>query len=99
VDGQHDADVVRRSVQAGHEPGDRSAHLALVVEDFERKDEAVLTLAEREPLRTNLAERSPRTRRERLAVELRERLRRAEAAACPADEQDPGQVSRRQGSV
>jgi len=57
------------------------------------------TLLHGEPLVADLAEGVPRALGERLAVQPRERLRRAEAGACTADEQHTRQVRTRHGSV
>ena len=90
---------MRRCAQAGDEPGDRRAHVGAVVQQLERKLEPVGELADGDPLGARLAEHAPRTLRERLAVDARERLRRAEARARAADEQDARQLVMRHGSV
>ena len=52
-----------------------------------------------DPLVARLAEQAPGAVAERLAVEHRELLRRAEPRARPAHEQDPRQAVIRHGSV
>src|SRR5205814_10137432 len=76
----------------GDESCERRAYAAAVVEDGEAEVELVVELADGEALAAGLAEQPPRARGERLALELRERLHAAEAAARAADEQDPGQL-------
>ena len=66
--------------------------------DVERQLE-LAALADGDPLVAGFAERAPRALRERLALEPCERLRRAEALARAADEQDARQRSMRHGSV
>ena len=88
-----------RRTQARDDAGDRRAHVGAVVEHVERKLEPVRELADRDPLVARLAEQPPRAFRERLAVDERERLRRAEARARAADEQDARQRSMRHASV
>ena len=98
VDRQDDGDAVRGRAQPGDDPGERSAHVAPVVEHRERQLERVGGLADGEPLVA--APPSTRQRaRERLSAELRQRLRRAEARARAADEQHAGQPVIRHGSV
>ena len=70
-----------------------------VVEERERELEPVRDLADGEPLLARLAERPPGAVGEGLSLPLRERLRRAEAPARAADEQDARQVRTRHGSL
>jgi hypothetical protein len=99
VDGNHDGDVVPCRAKSGDDAGDRRAHVGPVVEHIERELESVVTLADGNPFVALLSEQAPGTFRERLAVELRERLRRAEACARAADEQHARQRSMRHASV
>ncbi len=96
---QDDAEIVARCPQPRDEARERSAHVGAVLDDLVGQTERVSALPRRKPFVAQFAERSPRACRECLAVELGERLRGPEPAACAADEQDPGQTSRRQGSV
>ena len=80
-------------------PASGGASLRAVVEELERQLEPVRALADREPLVARLAEHAPGPLGERLAAEPGERLRRAEARARAADEQDARQARTRHGSV
>src|SRR5207237_5729536 len=96
---QRDADVVGGGAQPGDEARDRRPDLRPVVEQRKRERQRIRLLPHGDALAAGLAEHTPRPRGQRLAVELRQRLRRAEAAARSADEQDPRQLSIRHGSV
>ena len=89
VDRKREADVVRRRPQARDDAEDRRALLRSVVEHRERQLERGLCLPDSEYFVTDLVQGPPRPLGERLAPELRERLRRAEALRCAADEEDP----------
>ena len=99
VDRDRDDQVVRRRPQTGDEAGDRRAHVRPVIQERKRQLEAVRVLADGEPLVAGLAEQPPGPLRERLAVESRERLRRPEPPARPADQQDARQLSMRHASL
>jgi hypothetical protein len=66
---------------------------------LDRRERQAADPPDGEPLLADIPEQAPRPGRERLAVEDRERLRRAEPRALPADEQDPAQEVTRQGSL
>ncbi|HSX21867.1 MAG TPA: hypothetical protein VLE97_03735 [Gaiellaceae bacterium] len=63
------------------------------------KRQRLVALADRDSLVAHVTEHTPRAIGERLPAETRERFRRTEARACPADEQDAGQPSIRHVSV
>src|SRR6266550_6865502 len=88
VDGEEDADVVRRRAQARDDSGDRCANRRVVVDDGEGEWEPVVRLADSDALVARVAEYAPGAFGERLATVLCERLRRTEARARAADEQD-----------
>ena len=58
---------------------------------WERKVEAVRLLPHRYPLVAGLPQQAPGAGREGLARQFRQRLRAAETATCPADEQEAGE--------
>jgi len=95
VDGQEHDDIVRSSVQARDNARDRRTDLGGVVDHVERQ---LAGLADDEHLVTYLTEDAPCPVDERLTLDLRERLRRAEPTARPADEDDATQRLRRHGS-
>ncbi len=88
VDRDDDGDLVGRGPQSGRDRRDRTG--ARIVETA-RPDP--------DPLVARLAEEPPGAVAERLALELRELLRRAEARARAAREQDPRYAVMRHGSV
>ncbi len=97
VDRQDDAHVGARGAQSGDEPMNRSALFDAVREHRERK--LLVALPDRDALVARLPERPPGALCERLALDARERLRRAEPRARPADEQDSRYGRIRHGSV
>ena len=99
VDWEKQADIVGGRAQARHDARDGSPYLGSVVDEPEREVEAVGPLADRDPLVARLAEETPGTLRERFPVQVRQRLRRAEAPTCSADEEDTCYSPIRQGSV
>jgi hypothetical protein len=96
IDRQNDGEVGRRCTEPGGQPHDGGTLGTSVVEDREREFELVLRFADSQPVGTGFAERSPTARAECQAFVDSERLGRAEACACAADEQDSGQVRARQ---
>ena len=98
VHGKHHAEIVTGCAQPGDDAGDRRADLCAVVQKRERQVEQVRDLADGDPLVAE-GERLPADLGQRPAVETSERLRRAEAGARPADEQNAGQTLIRHGSV
>ncbi len=96
VDGQEHRDVVRSGPQACDHTGDRRPHVRSIVEHVERQ---LTRLADHQHLVTCAREHATPPVVERLAFQFDQRLRRAEAPARTADEQDAGQRSTRHGSV
>ena len=92
--GIDDRDVVRRRAQPGGDRRDRAGPGIV-----QRRERQPVAPTDGDPLVADLPEQPPRTLGERLPLEPGERLRRAEAAARAADEQDPGQLAIRHGSV
>ena len=99
VDREYDRTLGSRGTQTGHDPGKGCADLGVVVDELERQLERICPFTDREPLVAGLAEQAPGALGQRLAVERRKRLRRAEARACAANEQDARQARRRHVSV
>ena len=96
---QEDRDVVTRRPEPGDHARERRAHVRPVVGERKRQLETVGDLPHGDSLVARLAEHAPRALRKRLAVETGERLRRAEAPARAADEQNAGQPVIRHASV
>jgi hypothetical protein len=90
VHGDDDADVVPRGAESSDYAREGCAHGRAVVDDMEWERQLVLGFSNGETFVADLRERSPCTCGKRLAIQLGERLRGAEAAAGAADEQDPG---------
>ena len=93
IDRKDDGELRRRRAKPRDEPRQRRADVGAVVDQLERQCEPVRMLADGEPVRTSLAEQPPRALGHRLAAAHRNKcLRRAEARARAADEQDPGDL-------
>jgi len=73
-----------------HEADDWRAHLAAVVDDLEREGEVVADLPHDDNSAEGLAEQAMCALAEHFALEARQGLRRPEAAARAADEQNAG---------
>src|SRR5439155_27208226 len=95
VDGEEHGDLRRGGAEPGDDTGDRRSHARAVVDDLERK---LAGLADEEDLVARSGENTAGTFDEHLSVELGERLRRAEAGACAADQHDARQSTIRHGS-
>ena len=90
VDRQEHDRVVRRQPEPGDDAGERRPHGRAVVGDRERQHQ-LARLADGDALVEGVAEHPPGALCERLAAEAGERLRRAEASARAADQQDARQ--------
>ena len=99
VDRNDDGDLGCGGTETSDEADERGPHLAPVVEERKRELEPVRRLPHGQALAADLGEEPPRPLGECLALEFGESLRRAEARAGPADEEDPRQASIRHGSV
>ena len=72
----------------GDQPDDGRSHLAPVVDDVERETEFVARLAHDEDAPECFLEHAMRTLAEHLALKAGNGLRRTEAAACAANQED-----------
>ena len=90
VDRNDDADLVPGCAKARDEACERRPHIRVVVEELERQGQLVLGLPDGETFVADCTERPPCPCGESLSIQFGQRLRRAETATRPADEQDPG---------
>jgi hypothetical protein len=76
--------------KSGDQPDDGRSHLAPVVDHVERETEFVARLAHDEDAPECLLEHAMRTLAQHLALKAGNGLRRTEAAACAANQEDAG---------